>query len=105
MLERRGAGTDRALSLEMVLRRLIPSLVLILGFGLGQEAGAGGKVDWSDYLEPPGARPVPIKHDEVAAQPQKETRATASRGKAVKAKTAERSKLKKKRLAKRGKRR
>lgn len=51
-------------------RRMTSSWVLVLmlglGLGIGHEARAGGKVDWSQYLEPPGARAKP-----VASQPAK----------------------------------
>ena len=35
----------------------LPVLVLFVGLGIGREASAGAKMDWSEYLEPAGSRP------------------------------------------------
>jgi hypothetical protein len=96
----------------MILRRWCPSLALILGLGLGTSARAGGKVDWSEYLEPPGARPMPITHAEIApSRPNhtpKQTRAsrrTAAKAKAkARARAADRSKARRKKAASKRKR-
>lgn len=34
----------------------LPVLVLFVGLGIGREANAGAKLDWSEYLEPAGSR-------------------------------------------------
>lgn len=95
----------------VLLRRILtlaPVLALVLGVGITREARAGGKVDWSDYLEPPGARPVPVKHVDTAppTEARAPSRATKKAAKAAKAKSvADRNRAKKQRSAKRGKRR
>ncbi|MBA3540578.1 MAG: hypothetical protein H0T79_13290 [Deltaproteobacteria bacterium] len=48
-------------------RWLLPVAVL-LGFGTGSVAGADNKVDWSQYLEPPGTK-TPVRA--TATQPTK----------------------------------
>ena len=50
-----------------MLSRSLFALIVVLGLGLGQQARAGGSVDWSDYLEPPGAR-TPVRATPTAAQ-------------------------------------
>lgn len=71
-------------------------IVLLVGLGISHDAQAAGKVDWSEYLEPPGSRtPVRTAASErstkVSAKKQK-----ASRSKAKKKQTAaSRSKAKK----------
>jgi len=48
----------------MVSPKLVLAVLLVFaGVGL---AHAEGKVDWSDYLEPPGSRPMQIKHESKA---------------------------------------
>ena len=78
-------------------------LVIFLGVGIAGDAQAGKSVDWSEYLEPPGARPMKVKTSEPVAAP--EPRAKESKGKAAKAKTAERAKAKAKAKKKKGRRR
>jgi hypothetical protein len=51
----------------MIRRALLPALVLFVGLGIGRTARAGGKVDWSEYLEPPGAQQRPLKKEAVAS--------------------------------------
>ena len=95
----------------MRMRRWIPSFVIafVIGLGFGASARAERKVDWSEYLEPPGpARP--LKHESVASvQPARAApRATkASRTKASKAakRRGAASRSKAKRKSSRGKRR
>jgi hypothetical protein len=53
--------------LSTIRRALLPALVLFVGLGIGNTARAGGKVDWSEYLEPPGAQQRPLKKEAVAA--------------------------------------
>ncbi|MBA3461835.1 MAG: hypothetical protein H0T46_17880 [Deltaproteobacteria bacterium] len=76
-------------------------LVVFVGVGIPGDARAKPKVDWSEYLEPPGARPMKVKTSERVAAP--EPRAKEAKGKAAKAKTAERAKAKAKK--KKGRRR
>ena len=52
--------------LSTIRRALLPALVLLVGLGIGKTARAGGKVDWSEYLEPPGAQQRPLKKEAVA---------------------------------------
>ncbi len=55
---------------------VISTLVLLAGLGIGTNARAAGRVDWSEYLEPPGsARPLKAP----AAQPPAKTAATTGR--------------------------
>ena len=67
-------------------------LVLLVGLGIGRDAGAGGKMDWSEYLEPAGSRPpakaAPVQRPEKAAATQR----TASRSVAKKKSAESRSK-------------
>jgi len=74
---------------------LLAALVLFLGLGIGYEAEAGGKMDWSEYLEPPGARaPIqatPTQRPAKAERASKKiSKASAKKSKA-KAKKAKRS--------------
>ena len=83
------------------------ALVLLVGLGITTEARADRKVDWSEYLEPAGARPP--KHAEVAL-PETATAPTtatkAPRGKAAKRAAAPaKSKAKRKATARSGRRR
>jgi hypothetical protein len=51
----------------MVSPKLVLAVLLVFaGVGL---AHAGGKVDWSDYLEPAGSRPMQIKHESATPTP------------------------------------
>ena len=56
----------------------LPVLVLLVGLGIGRDASAGAKMDWSEYLEPAGSRP-PAK---VATATQRPAKASASQRKA-----------------------
>ena len=38
----------------------LPVLVLFVGLGIGRDASAGAKMDWSEYLEPAGSR-APVR--------------------------------------------
>ena len=87
--------------LSRPLSALIVVLGVVLGLGLGEQARAGGSVDWSDYLEPPGARTpvratptVSQRPTKVAATPNKPTRTAAkqSGGSRAKPKVAVRAK-------------
>jgi hypothetical protein len=68
-------------------------LVVFVGVGIAGDAQANRKVDWSEYLEPPGARPMKVRNSEPVAAP--EPRAKAAKGKAAKAKTKVKAKKKK----------
>ena len=81
--------------------RWLAVLVVFVGVGIAGDARAERKVDWSEYLEPPGARPMKVRASEPVAAA--EPRAKAAKGKAAKAKTAERAKTKAKK--KKGRRR
>lgn len=81
----------------------IAVLVVFVGVGIAGDARADRKVDWSEYLEPPGARPMKVKNSAPVAAP--EPRAKEAKGKAAKAKTAERAKAKAKAKKKKGRRR
>jgi len=43
------------------MSRWIPVLVVAFSLGLVASAHADKRVDWTPYLEKPGARPLPIK--------------------------------------------
>lgn len=44
-------------------------LAVVVGLGLlAPAARADQRVDWSDYLEPKGARPMPVKSSPVVAE-------------------------------------
>lgn len=64
-------------------------IVLLVGLGISHDAQAAGKVDWSEYLEPPGAR-TPVR---TAAASERSTKVSAKKQK------ASRSKAKKKQTA------
>jgi hypothetical protein len=69
---------------------LLTALVLLVGLGAGHEARANEKVDWSEYLEPPGTQ-HPVKVTTASQPPVKS---------ATKAKKASRTAAKPKRAAK-----
>ncbi len=77
-----------------MLSRSLSALIVVLGLGLGQQAHAGGSVDWSDYLEPPGARPPAVRATptvakrptKVAATPNKPTRTVTKKSGSSRAK-------------------
>ena len=71
----------------MSSRKLLPALFLVLG--LGTAAHADQKVDWSEYLEPPGSPGPPIKH--VSAPAVKPTAAAAPAEKPAAKKVAKRA--------------
>jgi hypothetical protein len=51
----------------MVSPKLVLAVLLVFaGVGL---AHAEGRVDWSDYLEPAGSRPMQIKHESRSPAP------------------------------------
>ncbi len=82
-----------------MLSRSLFALIVVLGLGLGQQARAGGNVDWSDYLEPPGAR-TPVRATPTAAQrpakaaaaPKKASRTVAKKSGGSRTKAGVRSK-------------
>lgn len=87
------------------MSRWIPTLVLVLGLGIVASAHAEGRVDWTQYLEPPGARPMPVRSTTTVAAA--EPPVAASRGKkakVVKTKSTKPAKAKRK-SARAGKRR
>ena len=51
----------------MCSRKLLPAFLLVLG--LGHAVHAEKKVDWSEYLEPPGSPGPPIKHAATPVKP------------------------------------
>jgi len=65
----------------------------VLGLGLGAEARAGGKVDWSEYLEPAGSRTKPAQAPAPSAATSAATKA-ATKKSMPKAPTASRAKAK-----------
>ncbi len=79
--------------------------MLVLGLGITGSARAEGRVDWSQYLEPPGARPMPVRSTTTVAAA--DAPVVASRGKKAKiAKTRATKPVKAKRKSARaGKRR
>ena len=87
------------------MSRWIPTLVLVLGLGIAASANAESRVDWSQYLEPPGARPMPVRSTTTVAAA--DPPVAASRGKTAKVskKKATKPKAKAKRKARAGKRR
>ena len=71
------------------LRTMLRNLVLLIGLGLTATARAE-HVDWSQYLEPPGAKPMPVRTTQApAAAPAKKQ---VSRASATKAKPAAKKK-------------
>lgn len=61
------------------MSRWITAVALVLGLGISSAADAGGRVDWSDYLEPPGAKPMAVRSTTSVAEAP-----VASRGKKAK---------------------
>jgi hypothetical protein len=67
---------------SMIMRRISPSALVVFvvaSLVLGRDARAGGKVDWSEYIETPGARPpampaTPRPAVKPAATPRKPAR-------------------------------
>ena len=70
-------------------------LAIVVGLGLiAPAARADKRVDWSDYLEPPGARPMPVRSSpKVAESPTKAAKAKPAK-KAAKAKARTKGKAK-----------
>ena len=64
------------------MSRWIPALALVLGLGIATSADAGGRVDWSEYLEPPGAKPIPVRTTTTVATA--DAPVATSRGKTAK---------------------
>ena len=54
-------------------------LACCLVLGLGTAARADKKVDWSEYLEPPGSPGPPIKHAATPAAPKPTAAASAEK--------------------------
>ncbi len=73
-------------------------LAAVVGMGLLAPAARADKnVDWSDYLEPPGSRPMPVKSSpRVAEAPAKATNAKPAKAakRATKAKAKPKAKAK-----------
>ena len=72
-------------------------LAAVVGMGLLAPAARADKnVDWSDYLEPPGSRPMPVKSSpRVAEAPAKASKANVKPAKRVtKAKAKPKAKAK-----------
>ncbi len=85
------------------MSRWIPTLVLVLGLGITASAHAEGRVDWSQYLEPPGAKPMAVRTTTTVASADP---VAPSRGKKAKVATKKPSKpAKAKRKARGSKRR
>jgi len=64
-------------------------LAVVVGLGLVSPAARADKrVDWSEYLEPPGARPMPVRSSPKVAEP------PAKAGKAKPAKRVAKAKAK-----------
>jgi len=60
-------------------RRFVPALFVVIGLGWSVEARAD-KVDWSEYLEPPGAKPpVARSSAKPAAAPRATKQSTAKK--------------------------
>ncbi len=58
----------------------LPVLVLFVGLGIGRDASAGEKMDWSEYLEPAGSRaPVRATPTHRPAKAEKAKRSVAKR--------------------------
>lgn len=76
----------------------LPVLALFVGLGIGRDARAGAKMDWSEYLEPAGSRAPAAKAKPVPrpAKAEKATRPSAkkqiARSQSKKAKRPGRSK-------------
>ena len=70
-------------------------LAAVVGMGLIAPAARADKgVDWSEYLEPPGARPMPVKSSpRVAEAPAKATKAKPAK-RVAKAKAKPKAKAK-----------
>jgi len=45
-------------------------LVMLVGLGIGRQAHAGAKMDWSEYIEAPGYK-VPLQMTTVTPRPAK----------------------------------
>ena len=79
----------------------LAALVVFVGLGIGGEAQAGAKMDWSEFLEPPGARPPrqvtptatqrPAKAEKASKKVSKAAAKKASRARAKKAKRSARN--------------
>lgn len=56
-------------------------LAIVVGLGLlAPAARADKRVDWSEYLEPPGSRPMPVRSSPAVAQsPAKATKAAKAK--------------------------
>ncbi len=88
------------------MSRWIPALVLVLGLGIATSARAEGRVDWSQYLEPPGAKPMAVRSTTtVAAADPPAASPRGKKAKLTKKKPAKSAKAKKKKSARSGKRR
>ena len=61
----------------LVLRALVPAVILLIG---AHDARADKKVDWGEYLEKPGDRP--LKHDTPVAHQDTTAKAKAPAAKA-----------------------
>lgn len=72
--------------------RWLSAFVVMVGLGLGAQAHAGGKVDWSDYLEPPGSRPPMKKATSVAEETPAKVGKKSARAKPAKKKAAAKAK-------------
>jgi hypothetical protein len=73
----------------------LPVLVLFVGLGIGRDASAGAKMDWSEYLEPAGSRaPVRATPTQRPAKAEKASRAKkqSAKSQSKKAKRPVRSK-------------
>ena len=70
-------------------------LAIVVGLGLvAPAARADKRVDWSEYLEPPGARPMPVKSTPSTAEaPAKGSKAKPAK-RVAKAKTKGKAKAK-----------
>lgn len=70
-------------------------LAAVVGMGLvAPAARADKRVDWSEYLEPPGSRPMPVKSSPVVAEaPAKASKAKPAK-RVAKAKTKGKAKAK-----------
>lgn len=75
----------------------LPVLVLFVGLGIGRDASAGAKMDWTEYLEPAGSRaPVRATSTRRPAKAEKAQRSVAkkqsAKSQSKKAKRPDRSK-------------
>ncbi|MGE0551196.1 MAG: hypothetical protein AB7O24_14920 [Kofleriaceae bacterium] len=84
------------------LRLTLTALVVTIGLGGLVHARPAQKVDWSEYLEPPGARQAPLRR--TTETPRVQAKANKKKKKKP-AKMAKRSGEKQKKRAARGKRR